>query len=282
MKPGGELRLRIAHRGTDGRSFAQSQFHRGALRVLRPHYPSDDGLVSYTLINPGGGFLGGDVYDIDVEVGDGAGLQLCTQSATKIYRTPQGPAVQQTVVKLGKRALLESVPDPVIVYRGGTYRQSTRVEMDESSVFLSAEIVTPGWSPDATHFGFDRLHMRTEVMMQGRMVLLDNLRMVPDVDISGIGVMEGFSHSGTLILIAPPLCNDVVFHAATNIVESVRWSGVGELECGLTRVHGGFVVRSLAYRSGRIQQIHEAIIELYRHETAKWRGAESASSMHYS
>lgn len=271
MNPGGELRLQIARRATDGRSFAQMQFHRGALRVLRPHYPGADGQVSYTLINPGGGFLGGDVYDIDVEVGDDASLHLDTQSATKVYRTPQGPAVQQTLVKLGDRAVLESLPDPVIVYRGGTYRQSTRVEMAASSVFLSAEIITPGWSPDAVPFGFDRLQMRTEVWVEGRLVLLDNLRLVPDTQTTGVGVMEGFSHSGTLILVAPRMCDDEVLGAVTAVVQGARKTGTDDIQCGLTRVRGGFVMRSLAHRSRHIQQIHDEIIELCRCEVDRWR-----------
>lgn len=37
-----------------GRSAATHQFHRGALRVLRPHYLDASGQVTYTMVNPGG------------------------------------------------------------------------------------------------------------------------------------------------------------------------------------------------------------------------------------
>ncbi|MFN3925244.1 MAG: urease accessory protein UreD, partial [Pseudarthrobacter sp.] len=48
----GELQLVISERR--GRSVAAHQFHRGALRVLRPHYLDDSGQVCYVVVNPGG------------------------------------------------------------------------------------------------------------------------------------------------------------------------------------------------------------------------------------
>ena len=84
----GELELGITAR--PGRSVATHQFHRGALRVLRPHYLDASGQVTYTVVNPGGAYLDGDRYRVAVTVGDGADLLLTTQSATKVYRTPVG------------------------------------------------------------------------------------------------------------------------------------------------------------------------------------------------
>jgi urease accessory protein len=40
------------------------------------------------MVNPGGAYLGADVFVIEVEVEAGADLLLTTQSATKVYRTP--------------------------------------------------------------------------------------------------------------------------------------------------------------------------------------------------
>ena len=159
----GELRLRVAVRG--GRSVAARQFHQGALRVLRPHYLDRSGQVSYTVINPGGAYFGADRYGIEVDVEEDASLLLTTQSATKVYRTPQGPARQDMTLRLGPGAVLEYVPDQLIVYRGGSYLQDTRVVMDPSASVLLAEVITPGWSPTAEPFRYDRLGMRTEVTL---------------------------------------------------------------------------------------------------------------------
>ena len=161
----GELRLRIGVR--NGRGTAIEQYHAGSLRVLRPHYLDASGQVCYTVINPGGGYLGGDRYRIDLDLDEGASLLFTTQSATKVYRTPQAPARQHTDVRLAAGAVLESVPDPLIAYRDAEYQQLTRVEIDPAATYLASEIVTPGWSPDGARFGYTRVSLRTECRRPG-------------------------------------------------------------------------------------------------------------------
>ncbi len=115
---------------------AAHQFHQGALRVLRPHYLDESGQVCYVVVNPGGAYLGADLYVIDVEVGDGATLLLTTQSATKIYRTPGSFAEQRMTLRLGEGAQLELAPDQLIAYREASYRQNTHI--------TRAAVVEPG------------------------------------------------------------------------------------------------------------------------------------------
>ena len=112
VAPMGVLELRVAVRGE--RSAASRQFHEGALRVLRPHYLDDSGQVCYVVVNPGGAYLGADLFVLDVEVQDGADLLLTTQSATKVYRTPGSFAEQRMTVRLGEGARLELMPDQLI------------------------------------------------------------------------------------------------------------------------------------------------------------------------
>jgi urease accessory protein len=72
----GRLELGVCVRG--GRSVASRQFHEGALRVLRPHYLDESGQVCYVMVNPGGAYLGADLFLIEVEVEAGAELLLTT------------------------------------------------------------------------------------------------------------------------------------------------------------------------------------------------------------
>ena len=66
----------------------------GALRILKPLHLDGTGQVCYPVINPGGAYFGADRYELALEVGQDASLLSTTQSATKVYRTPQGPARQ--------------------------------------------------------------------------------------------------------------------------------------------------------------------------------------------
>ena len=204
VAPMGELALRIDVRGN--KSVASHQYHQGALRVLRPHYLDDSGQVCYVVVNPGGAYLGGDLYVIDVEVGDGAKLLLTTQSATKIYRTPGSFAEQRMRLRLAEGAELELAPDQLIAYREASYKQNTHVTMHPTSSLVMSEIITPGWSPDGASFRYEELRLRTEIHIEsggrGGLLALDNLLMrPPQRDVTGMGFMEGFSHMGSLIVV---------------------------------------------------------------------------------
>ncbi|MFJ5692581.1 urease accessory protein UreD [Arthrobacter sp. NPDC093125] len=208
--PMGELGLRIETRA--GRSFATQQFHQGALRVLRPNYLDDSGQVCYVMVNPGGAYLGADLYVIDVDVQDGAQLLLTTQSATKIYRTPGSFAQQRMTLRLGEGAQLELAPDQLIAYREASYRQNTHVTVHPSSSLIMAEVVTPGWSPDGASFRYEELRLRNEIRVEAdageerhgntELLALDNVLLRPPLnDVTGLGFMEGFSHLGSLIVV---------------------------------------------------------------------------------
>jgi urease accessory protein len=200
----GRLELLITERR--GKSIASRQFHQGALRVLRPHYLDGSGQVCYVVVNPGGAYLGADLYVLDVEVGDGASLVLTTQSATKIYRTPGSFAEQRMSIRLGEGAQLELAPDQVIAYREASYRQNTHITVHPSSSLVMAEVITPGWSPDGASFRYEELRLRNEIHVASAagtgLLALDNLLIrPPENDVTAMGFMEGYSHLGSLVVV---------------------------------------------------------------------------------
>lgn len=266
----GELDLTVALRpGPTGspRSVATHQYHRGALSVMRPHYLDDSGQATYTVLNPGGGFLGGDSYRMGVSVEENASLLLSSQSATKVYRSPQGPATQRIDVRLGSGAVLEYVPDQLIVYREGRYRQRTRVEMHPSASLVLTDIVTPGWSPDGVGFGWEELSLRTEVVCAGRRLAVDHLRLPAHGRVTGLGYLEGYTHAGTLLAVDARL--DAA--ALEEIAEIVaRGDAAAATRSGMSRLAqapglpAGIAVRSLARGTGQLRDLHAGITTYLR------------------
>jgi urease accessory protein len=269
----GLLRLRIENRA--GRSYAAHQYHEGALRVLRPHYLDHSGQVAYTVINPGGAYLGADHYLIDLHVLDGGSILITTQAATKVYRTPQGPATQTMVVRLGAGATLEYLPDQVIVYRQGSYRQRTVVEMAPTSSLVLAEVITPGWSPTGEAFGYDELRMRTEVRVRSaagvRRLAVDQLRIVPREghEVFGLGYLEGHSHTGQMLIADRRIDGQLYDRLAALVEESDTHSGI--THAGIPGEDGVVCVsvRSLAQSTKAIADLHHRIVDLLR---TTWRG----------
>ncbi|WP_091464619.1 urease accessory protein UreD [Paenarthrobacter nitroguajacolicus] len=202
----GRLELGISVRG--GRAVASRQFHEGALRVLRPHYLDESGQVCYVMVNPGGAYLGSDLFVVDVEVEARADLLLTTQSATKVYRTPGSFAEQRMTVRLGEGSRLELMPDQLIAYREASYRQNSHISLHPTSSLVMAEVITPGWSPDGGAFRYEEVRLRNEIRVETRdgskLLALDNLLIRPPCnDVTGMGFMEGFSHLGSLVVVDP-------------------------------------------------------------------------------
>lgn len=256
----GTLSLSIDRR--EGRNIAVKQFHDGALRILRPHYLDESGQVCYVIINPGGAFLGGDKYLIEVSLTDGADLLLTTQSATKVYRTPGNRAEQHMRITLGAGARLELLPDPLIAYREATYGQVTQVEMDPTASLVMAEVITPGWSPDGKLFRYDEIRMRNEISIDGRLMVLDNLLIRPGTGtaVDGSCFMREYTHLGSLLVVDARVKPDLVDELHTLMYPL---DPAGQL--GITLLDGpGLAVRALSHSTETLNEMLAAAVDLLR------------------
>ena len=266
----GRLELLITERS--GRSIAARQFHEGALRVLRPHYLDESGQVCFVLVNPGGAYLGADLYVINVAVEDGARLLLTTQSATKIYRTPGSFAEQRMRLMLGDEAQLELAPDQLIAYREASYRQNTHITLQPTSSLIMAEVVTPGWSPDGAAFRYEEVRLRTEITVDtgeaSQLLALDNLLIVPSADdVTGMGFMEGYSHVGSLLVVDRRVDQALAdeLHELTRTHEAYTGVSLTATVGGTT----GLVLRSLSNSTEELQSLLQACTTLLRQ---RWYG----------
>lgn len=269
-RPVGTLWLTIDDQGPGGRSRAVEQYHQGALRVIRPHYLDESGQVSYTIVSVGGGYLGGDVYDQRFRVLDNAQALVTTQSATKIYRTPQGPARQFTDIEVGENAVLEYLADQTIAYREATYHQFNRIRLHPSSTFVFSEEITPGWHPDGDEFTYDemRLHTQIEDATTGRTFLLDNMLLRPSVRLGHFGWTESYTHSGQFIVVAPQVDQELVTEINAMVAELPGVYGAANLLGTMGTELRGLLLRTLSHRTEELIELHENITSVLR---GRWR-----------
>ncbi|MEZ2371184.1 urease accessory protein UreD [Arthrobacter sp. RCC_34] len=286
----GEVRLRLEAR--NGRSVVAGQFHSGALRMLRPLYPGDQAWspgqrtaeqgtaeqtgqlgqaeqVLVTAINPGGGYLGGDRYVLGAELGADTALLLTTQSATKVYRTPQGPARSSQEFRLEAGARLESVPDALIAYQAASYHQDTEVWMHPMASLALAETVTHGWAPDGTPFRFDEVSLRTRVHVGDRLAVSDNLLLRPDQGGTARLMLGGHSHLATLLVVDPRADDDAVQRLREELGVLLPPASSGAL-LGITRLAvPGFVLRALTGSTQSAEAVLHGALNWMRRE---WHG----------
>lgn len=255
--------LALSVRRAGDRSHPERTESQGVLRLQRPLYLDESGQVAYFVINPGGAYFG-ETVRMDVEVQPGANLLLSSQGATRIYRTPNGPAIQEAAFVVGEGARFEYVPEQLIAYRDADYRQVTTITMAPDAQVFIEEIVTPGWDPDGTPFTYTGMLLRTEVRVTGGgLVCSDNIRIVPDdigSAIDGIGYMEGSSHMGSVLVLGPQVGSASYVDAVRDIVDA---SGVEKAGVTSGSRHGvsWLMVRALAGSTDVLSRLNRSVNE---------------------
>ncbi|MFB7637699.1 urease accessory protein UreD [Peribacillus butanolivorans] len=258
----GVLRLDVEDR--IGKTIAKNVYFQGALKVMRPIYHDDSGQACYYILNPGGGYLDGDRYKMEITLEKQARLTLTTQSATKVYKTPNTHAYQETEIFLKAGSYLEYIPDPLIMYQDARYKQKNVIRMEKGATFLYSDILTPGWSPDGDRFSYNRLQFINEIYMDDELVAYDHIHLNPAVqNIEKIGFMEGFSHLGSMLVVGEQTSHDLLDRLYMAINENTDQYKVG---LSLLPVQG-FTVRVLANSTQIIEKIFS---EYHRIISQEW------------
>lgn len=258
--------LQLLAESKRGRTIAQDMYFYGAFKLMNPFYMHNDGQACFYIMNPGGGYIDGDTYRMDIHLAKGAQLLLTTQSASKIYKTPKQPVVQQINITLREGSLLEYLPDPIIGYKNSRFRQKTVVHMEKDTCLITAEIITSGWDPQGKMFSYNMLDLKTEVYLEENLILLDHIRLTPDSqNLDSIGLLEGYSHFGTMLVIGEKT-EESLISMLYNLTEAQ------DLKCkfGLSMLSKpGFVLRVLASSTQEVMKVFDICHDLIRR---KWFG----------
>ncbi|MFC4321404.1 urease accessory protein UreD [Litchfieldia salsa] len=232
------------------RTIISSCYYEGALKIARPIYLEEDSPSIY-LIHVGGGYVNGDSYFTQIQVDDGAHLVVTTQSSTKVYKTPTEPVRQMTKIKLGSGSVLEYIPDPLIAYEDARFIQETEVELEHDSCFFYSDSMTPGWAEDGSFFKYEWIRSKLKIYRDGVLVLFDHLLLEPDDQMSGIMQMEGYTHTGTFVLIHEGANKKFLDHLYDHLNEKYP-----DVHFGLSALPDqGVIMRLLANHSGVIEAI---------------------------
>jgi urease accessory protein len=147
------------------RAFATSP-----LRLLTPR---NDGHAAWVYTSSfGGGLVDGDRLSLDVDVGDHAAAFLSTQASTKVYRSPRGTSTRLHA-RLGRRALLVSMPDPVVCFAESRFDQEQTFDLAGEASLVAVDWVSSGRRESGERAAFARYRSCIVVRVDGRLVVYD-------------------------------------------------------------------------------------------------------------
>jgi urease accessory protein len=152
---------------------------RGPLAVQRPFFPEGPAVCHVYLLHPPGGLVGGDRLRVDLRVADGAHALCTTPAATKIYRSDGAVARQEQRLSLDGDAVLEWLPQEIILHDGAAAELRTRIDLPAAGSrarFIGVELLCFGLPARGEGFGRGRCRQRLELWRGERPVAIERGR----------------------------------------------------------------------------------------------------------
>lgn len=257
----GELRLKLGVK--EGRTIIKDVYNRVPLKIAKPFYlEPESGEIFIYQMNPAGGMVQGDDYQQHIELETGAKAFFTTQSATRVYRTPDGYAKQGNYFRVGEGATLEYFPDPVIPFAGSRFMGETEVYLTTGATAFLCEVVTPGRIKRGEVFQYEYYHSKTKVYWDGRLILLDNWRLVPGLwEVRSLGRYDQYTHQANLFIF-----KETVDQALSDKLHQLLASHPEVLGGASMTVKNGIAVRMLGHRADKLENAVSACWDLARRE----------------
>jgi urease accessory protein len=147
----------------------------GSLRVRFPGPAA--GELEAVLVNTGGGLTGGDVFDIDVSVGENARLVVTSTAAEKIYRSLGPPVTVDVKLSVASGATLTWLPQETILFDKAVLHRHIEVDLADEARLVLIEPLVFGRTGMGETVRSGELHDRWRVRRNGRLIYAEGTRL---------------------------------------------------------------------------------------------------------
>ena len=177
-------------RGPEGETFVQRQFAAYPFHVCRPHTFAGDppGMVTLYLQSLSGGIYEHERLSLTITAGAETRAHVTSQASTIVQSMQDGRAELAVSMEAGEGALLEYIPDPLILFPRADLATALTVRRHEAAQVILADAFL-AHDPEGRGRPFARLDSRLEVEApDGRLLARDRFVL------SGEAYRDGLSH----------------------------------------------------------------------------------------
>lgn len=204
-------------RAPNGMTFLEDQYSSYPFHICRPFYLDDgetEGMATVYTQSCSGGLYARDQLTMDITAKQDAQVHLTTQASSIVHEGAQGVTEQICRITAENGALVEYLPDPVILFPGARLRSEVRLAVaprttaivfdsflthdyrDENGIFDFFDNSVSIFSEDGVPLAIDRFKVTGRGLQRGR-----------------IGEMGQFLCHGNIMVVAPntglePMLND--------------------------------------------------------------------------
>ena len=162
-------------RAPDGRTFVKRQFASYPFHVCRPHYFAGDpaDMVTLYLQSLSGGIYEHERLSLSVAAEPGTQAHVTSQASTIVHSMDTGYAELTATIEARDAALVEYLPDPLILFPGSRLSTAVKVRRHEAATVIFADAFL-AHDPEGAKRTFDSLDSRLDVEdWEGRLLARD-------------------------------------------------------------------------------------------------------------
>lgn len=172
----GGARLRYAANQA-GETRLAEQWVRPPLHMTKVY--ADKGWAISQMMSPTAGLLSGDILEVSARVGPQARVALLSPAACRVHQMDVGHAEIRQNYTVEAGGVLDVWPAPLILQRGASLSQETRLDLVEAATVLLCEIITPGRASFGEHFEFRQWCSRLKIYQSGKLLSYENFSVSP-------------------------------------------------------------------------------------------------------
>lgn len=147
----------------------------GSLRIRFPN--GNAAALDAVIANVAGGMAGGDRFNIEIAVEDGAELRVTTAAAEKIYRTLGTDTEIGVKLDVGRGGRLAWLPQETILFDRASLRRRIDIDLATGAALLLAEAIVFGRSAMGETVASGFLSDRWRMRIGGALVFADAVRL---------------------------------------------------------------------------------------------------------
>ncbi|GFN33538.1 urease accessory protein UreD [Paenibacillus xylaniclasticus] len=148
------------------------------------------------------GLMDGDRYELEWHCGPESRLYVTNQSFTKVHPAGSlgGASMKQTFI-LEHNAVVEHMPEPVMLYKDSQFVSETEVRLAPGAVWMQADVWCPGRTLRGERFQYNRFDSRLSVWYGDERIAAQRQLIEPAAQsITAPGCFDNASHIGTLLI----------------------------------------------------------------------------------
>ncbi|MBW7454226.1 urease accessory protein UreD [Paenibacillus sepulcri] len=257
--------LRAAFERRGGQTQVESKYHTAPVKIAKT-FPMG-GPVGVMVMDVSPGLLAGDRYEFDWTAHEDAHVYLTNQSFTKVHPCPDlasGSSMRQTFA-LSPGAILENMPEPVMLYRDAAFSSETVVNLSQASVWMQAEVLCPGRTLRGETFAYRIYRNRLKVSYEGELIFAQHQLIDPASDmLSAPGCFGGLTHTGAFYAFSDQITAKHI-EAVRDAVSGLSVREQHPVIAGVTETHKyGFAVMAASTAAWPLQEALAAAWEATR------------------